>query len=184
MYVDSFYTGRALQNSPEQPYNLDNGGITMNHLYRARRYSDSSETYDTLFPQTITNNILRQNNGGVLEQYLNVYDHHVVDAGRHVISVTSTGTHRRLNATARGIVPSDGMLLLLTLHTDIDNNPTLNLNETGDIPIVDNYGEPVAGGYHKGHKILLSYSTTNSSWMMMSQDTSKDVTKIFLPSLM
>ena len=56
-----------------------------------------SDKYDYLFPQAITTNILRNENGGVLESDLLRYDRHLEDSTMHFYRALSSGSARALS---------------------------------------------------------------------------------------
>ena len=81
----------------------------MYRLFRMRRYNPKSinDKYDFLFPQAITTNILRNENGGVLESDLLQYDRHLEDSILHLNRALSSGSARALPtrmATRFGII--------------------------------------------------------------------------------
>lgn len=153
----------------------------MNIRFRMRQYDKHRGTYNTLLPQTLTENILRRDDGGVLESYLNLYDHHMDDPVFHFNQAYSTGTHRHLKAFVPGKVLGDKFPLLLTLHTELDCDATLDLNNSGPRPIINGAGERIPGGQIPGAILLMVYSETKQAWIMLSNDSYSDLTRLVTP---
>ena len=63
----------------------------MNRLFRIRRFNKKKGIFDILFPQTVTQNVLRRDDGGVLEDYLVDYDKNIImwNVNRHSTSTTA-----------------------------------------------------------------------------------------------
>src|SRR5699024_1253566 len=95
----------------------------MNRIFRIRRWNPKENTYDTLFPQTVTPNVLRRENGGVLESFLTAYDHHLFESVRHINHAVSKGNERHFIVHIRNVPLRDGLPLLLTVHTSIECEP-------------------------------------------------------------
>ena len=64
----------------------------MVRIFRMRRFNPKSLNgkFDYLFPQTLTTNILRSEDGGVLESDLVRYDRHLGDKVKHLRSAEHT----------------------------------------------------------------------------------------------
>lgn len=155
----------------------------MNRIFRMRRFSKKQNAYETLFPQTVTRNVLRADNGGVLESYLHMYDKHLDYPVPHLNRAFSFGTHRHLIAFIPKKELVDNFPLLLTLHTELDAEPTLNFNNTGPKPIVNAAGERIPGGQIPGAILFMVYSEKLDSWMMLSNDNYSDITRVMTPVL-
>lgn len=153
----------------------------MNYCFRMRRYNKRERTHDTLFPQTLTENVLRRDDGGVLESYLCEYDKHMDYPVYHFNRAISHGTHRHLLAWVPGKVLVDNFPLLLTLHTELDCEATLDLNRTGPKPIINGAGERIPGGQVPGVVMLLVYSELKQAWIMLSNDNYSDITRLVAP---
>ena len=153
----------------------------MNWRFRMRRFNGTTREYETMFPQTLTENILRRDSGGVLESYLNQYDRHMDYPVFHFNRAISHGTHRHLRAWVPGKVLVDGFPLLLTLHTELDCEATLDLNETGPKPIINGAGERIPGGQIPGVVMLMVYSEIKQAWVMLSNDNYSDITRLVAP---
>ena len=153
----------------------------MNRYYRQRWYDPSKKRYTTLIPQGETGNILRQNNGGVLEHYLAQYDRHLADHNDHLVHAISNGTPRELTVDLPNVVLTDGLTLLITLHCDVECEPKLSFNGAESQYIVSGNGSNIPGGQTEGSIILVIWSATISRWILLSTDTYTDVTKVYLP---
>lgn len=153
----------------------------MNRILRMRRYNETTHTYETLFPQTITANVLRSDNGGVLESYLQLYDKHLMYPVPHLNRAISNGTHRHLIAHIPHKKLVNNFPLLLTLHTELDFEPTLDLNESGPKPIINGAGERIPGGQVPGAVLFMVYSEEKDAWIMLSNDNYNDVTRVMTP---
>lgn len=153
----------------------------MNRMMRMRRYNSSSKKYDVLFPQTITGNILRQEDGGVLETDLLQYDRHLISNKLHFNKAKSSGTPRKLEVTLPGVELIDGLTLLLTLHCDVECEPTLTFNGGEAVYIVSGDGDNIPGGQAEGTIMLLAWSSECQKWILLSSDTYSDITKVLLP---
>lgn len=148
---------------------------------RIRRYNPSSKVFDVLFPQTITANVLRKEDGGVLESDLLQYDHHLQSKGIHINKAVSSGTYRNLIVTIPGAVLVDKFPLLLTLHCNLECEPTLSFNGSEPAYIVSGDGDNIPGGQAEGTVLFLVWSEPIQKWVLMSSDTFSDVTKVLLP---
>lgn len=155
----------------------------MYRLFRMRRYNPKSITnkYDCLFPQAITTNILRNENGGVLESDLLRYDRHLADNVTHINRALSSGSARVLFVQLKEKALVDNMPILITLHTDLEAAPTLQLNDYGAYPIVNAKGEQIPGGQIEGSRILVVFNAANKVWQLISDITNSDMTKVVLP---
>lgn len=153
----------------------------MNRFMRMRHYNSNERKFDVLFPQTDTGNILRGNGGGVLEYNLQRYDRHLAGKQIHMNHAVSTGTFRELSVTLPDTVLEDGLPLLLTLHTDLECEPTLSFNGSEPAHIVSGNGENISGGQAEGTVIFLVWSEMISSWVLMSDIDTSDITKVLIP---
>jgi len=153
----------------------------MNRLFRMRRFNAKKNIFDILFPQTVTSNILRRENGGVLETWLTTYDNHLGNSVKHFNHAYSRGTERKLEAHIRNKILTDGFPLLLTVHTNVECEPSLDFNGSGPKPILSGAGEPIPGGQCAGTTMFLVYSEKQNAWTLMSSDTYSDITKVLLP---
>lgn len=153
----------------------------MNRLFRIRRYNKKKTLFDVLFPQTVTSNILRRDDGGVLESYLQEYDRHLINARPHLQHAVSRGTHRHLKANIRKTVLVDGFPLLLRVHTRVECEPTLDFNHSGPKPILSGKGERIPGGQEEGTTMFLIFNEDLDAWTLISCDNYSDITKVLLP---
>ena len=155
----------------------------MYRLFRMRRYNPKSisDKYDYLFPQAITTNILRNENGGVLESDLLRYDRHLEDSTMHFYRALSSGSARALSVRLKDKVLVDGLTLLITLHTDLEATPKLIFNDSEAYPIVTAKDEMIPGGQVEGSKILVMYNEDKNVWQLLSDSVSSDMTKVVLP---
>lgn len=153
----------------------------MNRIMRMRRYNPSSKVFDVLFPQTITGNILRKDGGNILEQDLQGYDHHIISKGIHINKAVSTGTYRNLMVTIPDAVLVDKFPLLLTLHCNLECEPTLSFNGSEPAYIVSCKGDRIPGGQVEGTVLFLVWSEPIKSWILMSDTGYSDVTRVLLP---
>lgn len=153
----------------------------MNRLFRIRRFNEKKNIFDILFPQTVTSNVLRRENGGVLETWLTTYDNHLGNATKHFNHAYSRGTERKLEAHIRNKVLTDGFPLLLTVHTNVECEPTLDFNGSGPKPILSGAGEPIPGGQCEGTTMFMIFSEKMDAWTLLSSDTYSDITKVLLP---
>lgn len=153
----------------------------MNRFMRIRQYNKQKREHDVLFPQAITANILRRDNGGVLENYLQSYDHHLANPLPHLNRARSTGTYRHLEAHIHNKVLVDGFPLLLTVHTNVECEPTLDFNNSGRKPIISGSGDRIPGGQCEGTTMFLIWSEAKDAWTLLSSDQYSDITKVVLP---
>ena len=153
----------------------------MNRIFRIRRWNPKENTYDTLFPQTVTPNVLRRENGGVLESFLTAYDHHLFESVRHINHAVSKGNERHFIVKIRNVPLRDGLPLLLTVHTSIECEPDLDFNGTGPKKIVSGTGDPIPGGQVAGTTVFLVWSKRQDAWIMLSCTDMSDMTKILMP---
>ena len=153
----------------------------MNRYIRMRKYNSSKRMFDVLFPQGITGNILRKDGNHVLEDDLLHYDNHLASKQVHMNHATSMGTHRELQVTICNAVLTDGFPLMLTLHTDLDCEPTLSFNGGEPAHIISANGDNIPGGQVEGTILFLVWSASVQRWILLSSDTFSDVTKVLLP---
>lgn len=153
----------------------------MNRIFRMRRWNKKSNIFDILFPQTLSSNVLRRENGGVLETFLTAYDSHLENGRRHINHAYSRGDERHLEAHIRNTVLLDGFPLLLTVHTTVECEPTLDFNGTGEKPIISGAGEKIPGGQCVGTTMFLVWNEKQDAWVLLSSDNYNDVTKVLMP---
>ncbi|WP_300943875.1 hypothetical protein [uncultured Duncaniella sp.] len=153
----------------------------MYRIIRMRRFNGQSGKFDYLFPQTVTENILRTEDGGVLEADLLQYDRHLENPIVHINRALSDGTARALSVRLRKKVLTDGFPLLLTLHVGLECEPTLAFNGGDPHPIISASGDRIPGGQAEGTAIFLVWSERLQSWILLSADNFTDVTKVVLP---
>lgn len=155
----------------------------MVRIFRMRRFNPKSLNgkFDYLFPQTITTNILRSEDGGVLESDLVRYDRHLGDKVKHLNRASSSGSARALSVSLKDVTLVDGFPLLLTLHTGLECEPTLSFNGGDPYPIVSARGEKIPGGQTEGSVIFIVWSEDDHNWQLMGGDNYSDVTKVVLP---
>lgn len=151
--------------------------------FRMRRYNPNSISgkFDVLFPQTITDNILRSNDAGVLESDLLRYDRHLDSNIAHLNRALSDGTARALFVQFKNVVLRDNFPLLLTLHTNLECEPTLQFNDGEPHEIISASGDRIPGGQIEGSVIFLVWKERLQKWLLISSDNFTDVTKIVLP---
>ena len=152
-------------------------------LIRMRRYNSKSTSgeFDVLFPQGITENILRSENGGVLESDLLQYDHHLGNNTVHINRALSDGTARALSVRFKNKVLTDGFPLLLTLHVALECEPTLSFNGGEPYPIISASGDRIPGGQAESSVIFLVWNERIQKWILLSADNFSDITKVVLP---
>lgn len=152
-------------------------------LIRMRQYHSKSNSgeFDVLFPQAITENILRSENGGVLESDLLQYDRHLGNHDVHINRALSDGTARALSVRLKDAVLTDGFPLLLTLHIGLECEPTLSFNGGDPLEIISASGDRIPGGQVEGSSILLVWSKPLNKWILLSSDNFSDTTKVVLP---
>ena len=155
----------------------------MNRYIRMRKYNPKSISgrFDTLFPQTVTNNILRSEDAGVLESYLLQYDRHLDNDIMHINRALSEGTARALSVRIKDAVLVDNFPLLLTLHTGLECEPTLSFNGGDPHEIISASGDRIPGGQIEGTAILLVWKEYLNKWVLLSSDNFTDITKVVLP---
>lgn len=155
----------------------------MNQFFRMRRANTKSKpsNYDVLFPQAITSNVIRAENGGVLESFLLQYDRHLGDRTQHFNSAVSTGTNRYFEVRKKNEVLVDCYPLLLTLHTSMECEPYLKFNDGEFKEIISASGDRIPGGQAEGTTIFLVWNANLDKWILMSADNFSDITKIVLP---
>ena len=153
----------------------------MNRIFRMRRYNSSSKVFDVLFPQTVSTNIMRTEDGGVLESDLVQYDHHLQSKGIHINKAVSSGTYRNLIVNIPGAVLVDKFPLLLTLHCDLECEPTISFNGSEPAYIVSGDGSNIPGGQAENTVMFLVWSEPIQKWILLSSDNYSDVTKVLLP---
>lgn len=76
-------------------------------------------------------------------------------------SGTSAGTATALTLAQEGFTLTDGAVVRIKLHTDLQGGATLNVAGTGAKPIYTAKGKAVAGGYRAGSWLTLIYNGTN-----------------------
>lgn len=155
----------------------------MNRIIRMRRYNPNSPSgrFDVLFPQTITTNVLRSEDGGPLESWLDCYDRHLENDVVHINRALSEGTARALSVRFKNTVLVDNFPLLLTLHVGLECAPTLQFNDGEPHEIISASGDTIPGGQMEGTAIFLVWKERLQKWVLLSADNFTDVTKVVLP---
>lgn len=154
----------------------------MYRFFRMRRFNPKvNGKFDYLFPQAITANILRSEDGGVLESDLQEYDRHLGNKIVHLNRALSSGTARALSVRLKDTALVDGFPLLITLHTNLECDPTLSFNGGDPYPIVTGNGEQIPGGQIEGGVIFVVWSEHDHKWYLLSDFNYSDVTKVVLP---
>ena len=154
----------------------------MNRYVRMRRYNKNERDFDFLYPQTTSEFIVRADNGGMLENYLRKYDRHIINPHMHMNHAYNIAyDNKHLVAHIHDCPLIDGFPLLLTVNVDVDAEPTLNYNDSGDKPIVSGSGDAIPGGQVPGSTLFLIWNQKLDCWTMLSADEYKDVIKIMLP---
>ena len=148
---------------------------------RIRRWNKETNEYDVYYPQTSADNIVREDNLGILENDLRRYDRHLKNPHLHLTHVGSTGTNKRLAVQLNGIPLIDGMPLLIKLHTNLEYDPTLSYNGGEGKHIIGSNGEPIPGGQIAGSLILVAWNEAMDSWIMLSADEYRDLIRVMLP---
>ena len=82
--------------------------------------------------------------------------------GYHFNRAVSFGNHRHLKAVVPGKILGDNFPLLLTLHTELDCEATLDLNNTGPKPIINGAGERIPGGQIPGVVMFVIFSSQSA----------------------
>lgn len=80
---------------------------------------------------------------------------------------TTTGTGTALAVTITGATLDDFTNIQVRLHTDIGDNPTLNLNSLGAKPIYTPIGNQVKSGAVAGTMMNLSYNSSLGRWYLL-----------------
>ena len=93
----------------------------------------------------------------------------------------SGGTAKALFVQLKNTALVDGLNLLITLHCNLEAEPTLSFNGSEPYPIVAGSGDRIPGGQAEGSVILVVWSEANRNWCLLSSDSYSDVTKIVLP---
>lgn len=155
----------------------------MNRIMRMRRVNKQTSDFDILFPQTVTENVLRRDNGGVLENYLCEYDRHLQDSLKHLNHVTSTGRCDALEVSIPGTKLVDGYSLFITLHTDLECGPTISFNGGEPARIVSTTGDSIPGGQICGSTLFVVWNEKLKSWILINSDVSANMTRVLLPIL-
>ena len=75
----------------------------------------------------------------------------------------------------------DNFALLLTLHIDLECEPTLSFNDSEPQEIISASGDRIPGGQIEGSVILLIWKKSLQKWVLLSSDNFTDITKIVLP---
>ena len=155
----------------------------MNRLVRLRRFNPKriSGKFDVFFPQTVTLNTLRSENGGVLEDDLLQYDRHLDSTVMHINRALSNGSARALSVRFKGKPLVDNFPLMLTLHTGLECEPTLSYNGGEPHEIISASGDRIPGGQMEGTVIFLVWKEGLQKWILLSSDNFTDVTKVVLP---
>lgn len=153
-------------------------------LIRMRGANKSAKSFDILFPQTVTANVMRDDSGGILEQSLVQYDRHLGNTLIHVNRALSSGTASALFASCPGVMLVDNLPLLLELHVDLEMEPTLSFNGAAPAPIVTSDGNSIPGGQIAGSSLFLVWNARHKKWYMMNNDRSAAMTRLMIPSEM
>lgn len=155
----------------------------MNRLIRIRRANKKSAngSFDVLFPQTVTQNVLRSEDGGVLEESLLKYDRHLANKLAHVNRVVSSGTPTALIISCSDKELEDNLALLVTLHTTLDAEPTISYNGSEPANIVSTVGDNISGGQIEGSTIFVIWNATLRKWFLINNDETSAMTTVTIP---
>ena len=80
-------------------------------------------------------------------------------SGFRVIHAITTGTGARLHIDVSNYVLAEGNTIYLHLHTGVENNATLSVNDSMDIPIYLDGKDPIKSGFTKGDVLSVNYSS-------------------------
>ena len=80
-------------------------------------------------------------------------------SGFRVIHAITTGTGARLHIDVSNYVLTEGNTIYLHLHTGVENNATLSVNDSMDIPIYLDGKDPIKSGFTKGDVLSVNYSS-------------------------
>lgn len=152
----------------------------MERLVKLRRADLSTRVFDTLYPQTVTTNTFRDD-GTLLEDSLNGYDRHLISYSEHLNRVTSTGTSTALKCTLANVNLVHGLPLLLTLHVDLDGDPTLSYNGATPAKIIGCDGFGITGGQVAGSSLLLVWNEDLEAWVLLNNDIGNNITRVLIP---
>ena len=155
----------------------------MNRLIRIRRANKKSAngSFDVLFPQTVTQNVLRSEDGGVLEESLLKYDRHLANKLAHMTRVVSSGTPTALIVSCSDKELEDNLALLVTLHTTLDAEPTISYNGSEPANIVSTVGDNISGGQIEGSTIFVIWNATLRKWFLINNDETSAMTTVTIP---
>lgn len=155
----------------------------MNRLIRIRRANKKSAngSFDVLFPQTVTQNILRSENGGVLEESLLKYDRHLADKLSHMDRALSFGTPKALSIICKNRELVDNFAVLVTLHTTLESEPTLSYNGGEPANIVSTTGDNISGGQIEGSTLFVIWNAKLQKWFLINNDQTSAMTTVTIP---
>lgn len=152
----------------------------MERLVKLRRADLSARVFDTLLPQTVTTNVFRDD-GTLLEDSLNGYDRHLISYSSHLNRAVSSGTSTALKCTVENVNLVNGLPLLLTLHTNLDGDPTLSYNGASPAKIIGCDGFGITGGQVAGTSLFMVWSESLSAWVLMNNDLGNNITRVLIP---
>lgn len=152
----------------------------MERLVKLRRADLSTRVFDTLYPQTVTTNVFRDD-ATLLEDHLNGYDSHLRNTSNHLNRAISGGTSIALTATCANTTLVDGLPLLLKLHIKVDSDPTLSFNGSNPAKIIGCDGFGITGGQVAGTNLLLVWNEDLNAWILLNNDLGNNMTRVLLP---
>lgn len=148
--------------------------------FRMRQFNHKSKEIDTIFPQTVTRNVLR-NEREILEDCLIRYDNHVTSRLIHVTRARSMGSANELIVNVPDVELVDNLSLLIELHIDLEIEPTISYNGSPPVPIVTSDGNRIAGGQIEGSFIFVVYNERMKKWFILNNDHDNSLTHVMIP---
>lgn len=92
------------------------------------------------------------------KEYVDLHEENLI---LHTGSGITTGTDSAFRVSIPDFKLQDGETIRIKLHTDMTGAATLNVNDTGAIPILYSNGKPIKGGAITDSYITLTYNGAN-----------------------
>ena len=152
----------------------------MGRIVRLRKANTNTNEWETLYPESVTNAILRDT-GKTQEDSNILYDEHIVNTNEHIYRAKSFGTPSTLEISIPGVELIDQLTVVIEVHTEISAEPTLSLNGGENYNIVCSDGANTTGGQIAGSNIIVTWCESIKKWMLNSGDLENSSTRLVVP---
>ncbi len=149
-------------------------------IVRIRKANKDTKEWDLLYPYTSSQAVERPI-GGLQEDYNLLYDDHIIDSSKHVYRATSSGMPSTIAVNVPNVELIDQLAVIIKLHTDLSNEPTLSYNGEPAANIIASDGANISGGQIAGTSIMVIWLAAQGKWLLVNNDLDNNTTHAVLP---